>query len=157
MLIFDICIPLWTATWENIPFDMCAQSDQSLCCPNGKHFASLAIQNAHGEDSDQTARMRRLIWIFAGRTYPQVRFLTSRLFADVTISTYRNVQIVISVCTVWSGKWSFAHIVIELLQIPHESREKGRHRQNRTYVRLYPSPSGSQKYALLRAVSYVFV
>ena len=33
-----------------------------------RNFASLAIQNAPSEDSDQTARTRRLIWIFAGRT-----------------------------------------------------------------------------------------
>ena len=33
-----------------------------------RKFASLAIQNAHSEDSDQPARMRRLIWIFAERT-----------------------------------------------------------------------------------------
>ena len=43
-----------------------------------RNFASLAIQNAPSEDSDQTARMRRLIWIFAGRTCPTVRFLTLR-------------------------------------------------------------------------------
>ena len=46
-----------------------------------RHFASLTIQNATSEDSDQTARMRRLIWIFAGRTCPEVRFLMSRLIA----------------------------------------------------------------------------
>ena len=34
-----------------------------------RNFASLAIQNAPREDSDQTARMRRLIWIFAGRSW----------------------------------------------------------------------------------------
>ena len=34
------------------------------------------IQNAPSEDSDQIARMRRLIWIFAGRTYPKVHLLT---------------------------------------------------------------------------------
>ena len=39
-------------------------------------FASLAIQNLPSEKSGQTARMRRLIWLFAGRTYPQVLFLT---------------------------------------------------------------------------------
>ena len=44
-----------------------------------RHFAPLAIQNAHNEDSNQTAWMRRLIWIFAGRTCPKVRFLTLRL------------------------------------------------------------------------------
>ena len=47
------------------------QSDQSPL--------SLAIQNAASEDSDETARMRRLIWIFAGRTRSKVRFLTLRL------------------------------------------------------------------------------
>ena len=31
-------------------------------------MASLAIQNAPSEDSDQTARMRRLIGIFTRRT-----------------------------------------------------------------------------------------
>ena len=34
-----------------------------------RNFASLAIQNAPGEVSDQTARMRRLIWMFAGRAF----------------------------------------------------------------------------------------
>ena len=37
-----------------------------------RNFASLAIQNAPSEDSDQTVRMCRLIWIFAGRTCPNV-------------------------------------------------------------------------------------
>ena len=31
---------------------------------------------ADNEDSDQTARMRRLIWVFVGRTCEKVRFLT---------------------------------------------------------------------------------
>ena len=44
-----------------------------------RDFASLAIQNAPNEDSDQTARKRRLIWIFAWRTCPKVRFLKLRL------------------------------------------------------------------------------
>ena len=39
-----------------------------------RNFESLAIQIALKEDSDQTARMRRLIWIFGGRTRPKVRF-----------------------------------------------------------------------------------
>ena len=41
-----------------------------------RNLAPLAIQNAPSEDSDQTARMRGLIWIFAGRTCLKVRFLT---------------------------------------------------------------------------------
>ena len=43
-----------------------------------RNFVSLAIQNAPNEDSDQPARMRRLIWIFLGRTCLKGRFLTSR-------------------------------------------------------------------------------
>ena len=35
-------------------------------------------KHASIEDSYMTARMRRLIWIFAGRSYPKVRFLTLR-------------------------------------------------------------------------------
>ena len=38
-----------------------------------RNFVSLATKNAHSEDSDQTARMRSLIWIFAGRTCPKAR------------------------------------------------------------------------------------
>ena len=39
----------------------------------------LGIKNAPSEDSDETVRMHRLIWIFTGRTYSKVRFLTLRL------------------------------------------------------------------------------
>ena len=39
----------------------------------------MAIQNAVSEDSDQTARMRKLIWIFAGRACPKIRLLILRL------------------------------------------------------------------------------
>ena len=35
--------------------------------------------HADNEDSDQTARMRRLIWVFVGRIYQKVRFITLRL------------------------------------------------------------------------------
>ena len=44
-----------------------------------RNFASLAVKNRPSEDSDQTARMRRLIRIFAGRTCTRVRFLTLHL------------------------------------------------------------------------------
>ena len=33
-----------------------------------RKFGTLAAQWAHNEDSDQTGRMPRLIWVFAGRT-----------------------------------------------------------------------------------------
>ena len=44
----------------------------------GINFAPLAIQNSPKKDSDLTARMRRLIWIFAERACPKGRFLTLR-------------------------------------------------------------------------------
>ena len=33
-----------------------------------RNLGSLATHKAHSEDSDQTGRMPRLIWVFAGRT-----------------------------------------------------------------------------------------
>ena len=42
-------------------------------------LTSLAIQNASSVDSGTTVRMHRLVWIFARRICPRVRFLTLRL------------------------------------------------------------------------------
>ena len=81
----------WSAaTLENVPFHMCAQrglktacasaqSDQSLRCEHEEILHPWLSKNAPNEDSDQTARMRRLIWIFAGRSCPKLRFLILRL------------------------------------------------------------------------------
>ena len=44
--------------------------------------------HADNEDSNQTARMRRLIWVFVGRTCQKVRFLTLRF--DDLISFYQS-------------------------------------------------------------------
>ena len=74
---------------ENVPSYMCVQQALYWACPAAqfdqsslstwRSFASLAIQNAPSEDTDQTAWMRRLIRIFAGQTYQNVLFLTLRL------------------------------------------------------------------------------
>ena len=63
-----IKIPGWAATLENIPTDMRprkTQISQRICAvwsessmSAWRNFASLAIQNAASEDSDQTARMQ---------------------------------------------------------------------------------------------------
>ena len=42
---------------------------------------SLATHWAHSEDSDQTGRMPRLIWVFAGRICHFVGFVTMRLIS----------------------------------------------------------------------------
>ena len=54
----------------NMLFWVFMQSYQSLRCPLEKNFSTLAIQNEPSEDSDQIVRMRRLILIFARRTFP---------------------------------------------------------------------------------------
>ena len=69
---------IWAASWQNQQNGMCvqrrlrsvwasAQSYQSSLSARRK-LGSLANHWAHSEDSDQTGRMPRLIWIFAGRT-----------------------------------------------------------------------------------------
>ena len=86
--------------WEKVPSAMCAQRRLKSSCAAARclfgsllsawrNFASLAIQNAPSEDSDQTARMCRLIWIFAGRTCPKVRFLT---FCDPYVTSYTTLK-----------------------------------------------------------------
>ena len=60
------------------------QSDQSSLSAYG-HFASFAIHNAPREDSDQTARMRRLIGIFAGAHMSDGTFLTLQLVSFCSV------------------------------------------------------------------------
>ena len=52
-------------------------SESSL--PVRRKLGSLATHWAHSEDSDQTGRMYRLIWIFAGRTGNFLGFVMRRL------------------------------------------------------------------------------
>ena len=69
---------IWAALWQNQQSD-CApseDSDQSGHPPfwsesslsAWRKFGSIATHWVHSEDSDQTGRMPRLIWVFAGRT-----------------------------------------------------------------------------------------
>ena len=52
------------AVWESVP-SIIVQPDQSSISAS-RNFASLAIQNALSEDSDQTVQMCMLMWMFAG-------------------------------------------------------------------------------------------
>ena len=56
--------------------------------------------HADNEGSDQTARMRRLIWVFVGRTRPKVRFLTLRsklrlVYISCRLDNYLNYELTI--------------------------------------------------------------
>ena len=50
----------------------------------------LGTHSAHSEDSDQTGRMPRLIWVFAGRTCHFVGFVMRRLILSVHIQPWQN-------------------------------------------------------------------
>ena len=76
---------IWVASWQNQQNGMCAQRrlrsawataqfDQSSLSA-WRSIGSSATHWAHSEDSDQTGRMPRLIWVFVGRTCHFVRFV----------------------------------------------------------------------------------
>ena len=69
-----------------------------------RKFASLDIQNATSEDPDQTACIRRVIWVFAERTCPKVRFLTLRFILLYLHFWFRTVRE-----TFWTQCCPFLH------------------------------------------------
>ena len=77
-------------------FDMTQRKLRSTCAWSESvmsawgNFASFTIQNAPSDDSGQTSRMRSLIWIFAGRTCPKIRFMTLRLIELYNIKTLQK-------------------------------------------------------------------
>ena len=76
----NLCI--WAATWQNQQNGIRpVWSESSLSA--WRKLGSLATQWAQSEDSDQTGRMPRLIWVFAGRTCHFVGFVTMRLICTV--------------------------------------------------------------------------
>ena len=123
----------WAATWESVHSEMCAerrfksacasaQFDQSPCCPHEEFLHPFAIQNAPSEDSDQTAHLRSLIWIFAGCTWPKVRFLTrSKVRFCIPYS-----------CILFGGYGALGHSIDKqkLKQLKHVATEKEFQGQN---------------------------
>ena len=86
---------------HNVSSDICVQrtikspcpparSDQSHLCPHEGTWHSYLSKNVPSEDSDQTARMRSLIWVFAGRRCPKIRFLMLRLNLSLTSTGLRH-------------------------------------------------------------------
>ena len=85
----------WAAAWQNQQNGMCAQrrlrsawastfSDQSLrCALSGKlRIQGFSMQTAK---TDQSGRMPRLIWVFAGHTCHFVGFVVLRLISNVNL------------------------------------------------------------------------
>ena len=80
---------IWSSAWQNQQNDLCAQrrlrsawasaqSDQSSLSA-WRNIGPLTIYWVLSEDTDQTGRMPRLIWVFAGRTDNFVGFVMRRL------------------------------------------------------------------------------
>ena len=115
---YSVATIICAATWESKPSDMYAQrrfklacapsqSDQNFYCPQDetlhpwlskKRPAKIQIRlriRAVWSDS------RSLIWIFAGRTHPKVRFLI------VTIFSYSGSKFVFDIflCIALTCKW----------------------------------------------------
>ena len=55
--------------------------------------ADAKFLHADIEDSDQTARIRRLIWVFVGSTYQKVRFLTLWLILSQAVMNRMSRQV----------------------------------------------------------------
>ena len=72
MFVYTCILDIWVRVYMSRDMTkptkwLSAQSDQSSLSA-WRSIGSLATHWAHGEDSDQTGRMPRLIWVFAGRT-----------------------------------------------------------------------------------------
>ena len=66
-----------------------------------RKFGSLATHWAHSEDSDQTRRMPRLFWVFAGRT-ATLLVLSCRGSYGNTVSTLRSKRYGNLIFSYWS-------------------------------------------------------
>ena len=98
----------WATAWQNQQNDLCtqrrlrsawasAQSDQSLPSLCALRITSdLRLLHADSEDSDQTGRRSRLIWVFTGRMsfcwfcHAVAQFFNLLLFLKVCKSTLVN-------------------------------------------------------------------
>ena len=75
-----------------------------------RKLGSLATHWAHNEDSDQTGRTPRLIWVFAGRTCIFVGFVMRLLI---------YLRYLIWICTVWfTLKKTFSRVAAQYKEIP---------------------------------------
>ena len=86
--VHKVCLEdcIWATTRQKQQNDLCAQrrlrSESFLSA--WRKLGSLATHWAHSKDSDQTGRMLRLIWVFAGCTCHFVGFVTMQLIFQST-------------------------------------------------------------------------
>ena len=69
-------ISMWAISWQNQKIGMCIRPVWSMSSLNTLWVAKgLTFLHADSEDSDQTGRMPRLIWVFAGGTSQFIGFV----------------------------------------------------------------------------------
>ena len=68
-------------------------SNFHLWCETWRKVRSLATYKAHSEDSDQTGRMPRLIWVFAGCTDQIVGFVIFSTLTDMRAMSLENLSL----------------------------------------------------------------
>ena len=111
------------ASWQNQPNGMCtqrrlrsawtsSQSDQSLLS-TWRRLGSLATHWVHSEDSDQTVRMPRLIWVFVGCTVILLVLSWGSSYTELEEASNRELDIWLHFITV------YAHLEE---QKPHNAR-----------------------------------
>ena len=91
----------WAATSENVTFGHVHPAKIQISLRNRAVWSESSLSAfwitkdakflyVDNEDSNQTARMRRLIWVFVGRTYKKVRFRPLRLILRYFYSAIIN-------------------------------------------------------------------
>ena len=101
-------------------FEMCTQqrdSDQTAHSRSLIRIFTVRIRidkgakflHADNEDSEQAARMRRLIWVFVGRTWQKVHFLILRIKLTFLLEKYiRKTRLFIYMENFSSKSWIFS-------------------------------------------------
>ena len=81
-----------------------SESSLSTWKKKKKNSGSSATDWTHCEDSDQTGRMSRLIWVFVGRTYHFVGFVMRWLIWKIGIYSF-YMPSTMKIRTFWNADW----------------------------------------------------
>ena len=102
---------IWAASWQKQQNGMCAQwwlrsawasaqSDQ-FSLPAWRKLGSLATYWAHSEDSDQTGRMPRLIWLWSDWADAQTDLSLSWAHSHFVGFVVRRPVVLLIFCCLW--------------------------------------------------------
>ena len=89
-----------------------------------RNLGSLATHYAHREESDQTERIPRPIWVFAGRTRNFIGFVTMRLIYSHTIEV--SIKPIAFIIASWSRQQNMTSLRSKYMNkaLKNEDREE---------------------------------